>query len=82
MCYHYEQEVHVMAQCPLFVSRLVQALATSILRTTDRRHGRVEPPRARVRAFQLTTEEARAAPDVVTGMFLFIIMSIYVFVCL
>ena len=34
------------------------------------RQGKAEAPVVRSRAFQLTTEEARAAPDVVTGMIL------------
>ena len=38
--------------------------------------GRVEPPRARGRAFQLVEVEARAVPNVVTGMFPFIILSV------
>lgn len=36
----------------------------------------MEPPSPRGRAFQLTTKEARAAPDVTNGMFLFIILLI------
>ena len=34
------------------------------------------PPRARGHAFQLTEEDANTASDVVTGMFLFIVLSI------
>ena len=32
---------------------------------------KAEAPRARGRAFQLTAEEVRAAPDVVAGMYFF-----------
>ena len=53
---------------------LVPALVT--LRIIDGRQGRAETLSARVRAFHLTTEEARTAPNVVTGMFQFIIVSI------
>ena len=37
--------------------------------------GRTKPPRVRGHAFQLTAEDAREAPDVVTSMFSFMILS-------
>ena len=42
-------------------------------RVMDGRKVKSEAPVVRSRAFQLTAEEARAAPDVVTGM----ILSLY-----
>ena len=70
-------------KCPLLVAKPAQALVPATLRITDGRQRRVEPPRARVRAFQLTAEEARVVPNVVTDMFLFIVLLIilwYVYV--
>ena len=44
------------------------------LRITDDREANVEAPMVKIRAFQLTAEEARSVPYVVTGMFLFILL--------
>ena len=52
----------------LTASAPVKAPAPATLRITDGRQAKAEAPVVRRRAFQLTTEEARAAPDVVTGM--------------
>ena len=52
------------------------------MRITDGRPVRAEPPKAQGRAFQLTSEEARAAPDVVAGMFLSFISFIISVLCL
>ena len=46
------------------------APAPATLRITDGRQGRAEAPVAKSRAFQMIAEEARATPDVVTGMYL------------
>lgn len=37
---------------------------------TDGHHGRADAPTAKSRAFLLTVEEVRVAPNVVTGMYL------------
>ena len=58
------------ANCPLLTAKSVQAATPATLRITDGRSDKKEPPKAQGRAFQLTAEEARAAPDVVAGMFL------------
>ncbi|KAL7585806.1 uncharacterized protein LOC111885411 [Lactuca sativa] len=59
------------AQClSLAAAGPVSAPAFATLRNTDRRLGREDAPTAKSRAFQLTVEEARAAPDVVSGSFL------------
>ena len=42
----------------------------------------MEPLKARGHAFQLMAEEAKAAPDVVAGMFLFSISVIVFVLCL
>ena len=74
ICFHCNQRGHKRANCPqLTVSAPVKAPAPSTLQITDGRQGKAEALVVRSRAFQLTTEEARAAPDVVTGM----ILSLY-----
>lgn len=65
------------ADYPLLTTSPVQAPAPTTLRITDGHQGRAETLRARGHAFQLTTEEARLVSDVVTGMYLFIILSSY-----
>ena len=54
------------------------APAPTTLRITDGRRGRAEMSVAKSRVFQLTAEEAQAAPDVVTGMYLSLI-SLFIF---
>ena len=61
----------------LTVSASVKAPAPATLRITDGRQGKAEAPVVRSQAFQLTTEEARVAPDVVTGMVLFPLFYLY-----
>ena len=50
---------------------MVGAPAPATLRITDGRPSKADILAVKSRAFQLTTEEARAAPDVVAGMCLF-----------
>lgn len=50
---------------PLLLARSTQDLTLATLRVTDGRQGKADTPKARVRAFQLTLEEARAAPNVI-----------------
>lgn len=71
LCFHCNQRGHKKANCPqLTVSAPVKPPAPATLRLTDSRQGKAEATLVRSRAFQLTTEEARAAPDVVMGMIL------------
>ena len=49
------------------------APAPATLRITDGRQGQADASVAKSRAFQLTAEEARAAPDVATSMYLLLI---------
>ena len=69
-------------QCPLLDAKPTQAPTPATLRITDGSQVRAPPPRAQGRAFQLTTEEAMVAPDVVAGMFLSLILLIIFVVCL
>ena len=63
VCFHCNQTGHRKAECP----QLLQGSAPTA-RATETRPVKAEAPRARGRAFQLTAEEVRAAPDVVAGM--------------
>ena len=68
--FHCNQRGHKKSQCPsLAAAGKVAAPAPATLRITDGRHGQGEAPMAKSRAFQMTAEEARATPDVVTGMY-------------
>ena len=70
------------AQFPLLAAKLTQASTPTTLRIADGRPVKAEPPKAQGRAFQLMAEEARAAPDVVIGMFLFCTSFIIFVLCL
>ncbi|XP_052622888.1 uncharacterized protein LOC111885268 [Lactuca sativa] len=71
ICFQCNQRGHKRSQFPsLAAAGKVMAPAPATLRITDGRQGRAETLVAKSRTFQLTTEEARAAPDVVTGSFL------------
>lgn len=58
----------------MLADRLVQEPTSTTLQITDGHRGKVEAPKSRVRAFQLTVDKARVALDVVTGMYSFIIL--------
>ena len=62
-CYQCGSPDHVKSGCP----QLKQGMAGN---AGGIRGGRVEPARGRARVFQMTTEEAVEAPDVVAGTFL------------
>ena len=55
------------------------ALAPTTLRINDGHPTKVDAPAVKSRAFQLTTEEARAEPYVVAGMYLFTYSLFYLF---
>ena len=59
----------------------MSAPVPTTLRIADGRQGGVETPVAKSRAFQMTTEEARATPDVVTGMYFFLRTSTFIIDC-
>ena len=70
VCFHCNQTGHRKAECPQ-LRRAPQGSAPAAIRATESRPMKTEAPRARGRAFQLTAEEVRAAPDVVAGTFPF-----------
>ena len=57
-------------------------LALATLRIIDDRQVGTEAPVAKSRAFQLTVEEARVAPNVVTCMYLLLISLFILIFCL
>lgn len=82
LCYHYDQVGHVKSNCPLLAAKPTQVLAPATLRIADGRPVKAESPKAQGHAFQLTTEEARAALDVGAGMFLSFTSFIISVLCL
>ena len=70
VCFHCNQTGHRKAECPQ-LRGAPQGSAPAAIRATESRPMKTEAPRARGRAFQLTAEEVRAAPDVVAGTFPF-----------
>ena len=74
VCFHCNQTGHQKAECPLLRGSAQGASQESVpaaIRASDSRPVKIETPKARGRAFQLTAEEVRAAPDVVAGMYSF-----------
>lgn len=61
------------SECTLLAWRLVHTPAPTTLHITDGLQGKVNASKAQGRAFQLTVEEARLAPNVIVGMCLFYI---------
>ena len=68
--------------CPHLAAKPAQGSAPAAGRIGDGRPVKVEPPKAQGRAFQLTVEEAKSAPDVVAGTFLFSVAVIVFMICL
>ncbi|KAJ9557122.1 hypothetical protein OSB04_011736 [Centaurea solstitialis] len=70
VCFHCFQPGHIKPNCPKLAEAPVQAPAPTTLRitddTTEKKGGSSS---SRGRAFQLTAEEAQAAPDMVIGIF-------------
>jgi hypothetical protein len=58
LCYNYYKPVHKSSECPNLKSGVVKT------------EGKVEAPKPRGRAFQITAAEAKVEPNVVTGIFL------------
>ena len=79
ICYHCHQDGHVKTNCPQLAAKPAQGSVSATVRIGDGRPVKVEPPKVQGCAFQLTAEEAKAAPDVVAGMFLFFI-SVFIVV--
>ena len=70
VCFHCNQNGHRKAECPQ-LRGASQGSAPAAVRASDSRPVKTETLKARGRAFQLTAEEVRAAPDVVAGMYSF-----------
>ena len=70
ICFHCNQTGHKWVNCPKLQGGggVVAAPTPATMRITDGHPTKVDAPTVQSRAFQLTTEEARAAPDVVAGM--------------
>lgn len=67
-CFHFNQTGHKKADCPRLTGGAVMAPAPTTMRIIDGLLVKAEAHAMKNRTFQLTTEEALAAPDVVTGM--------------
>ena len=69
ICFHCNQTGHKKANCPRLQGGggAVAAPASTTPRITDGRPVMAEAPAMKSHVFQLTTEEARATPDVVVG---------------
>lgn len=68
VCFNCNQIGHFKGECLLKPAGVIQAPTLAIMRITDGHQGRAEAPRAKRRAFQLTAEEAKHAPDIVASM--------------
>ena len=66
--------------CSQLTAKPAQGSAPAAMRIGDGRLAKVEPLKAQGHTFQLTAEEAKAAPDVVAGMFLFLLFHL-LFMC-
>ena len=74
VCFQCNQIGHRKAECPQLrgsAQGAPKGSAPVVVRATEVRPVKAEAPKARGRAFQLTAEEVRAAPDVVAGMYSF-----------
>ncbi|KAJ9541941.1 hypothetical protein OSB04_028447 [Centaurea solstitialis] len=69
ICFHCYQSGHIKPNCPQLKRAPVQAPAPTTLRITDGTTTGRSGPATRGRAFQLTAEEARTAPNVIIGIF-------------
>ena len=69
VCFHYNQTSHRKVECPQLLQGSVQGFASTATRATESRPVKVEVPRVRRRAFQLTAEEVCASPDAMAGMY-------------
>ena len=68
VCFHCNQTGHRKAECLQLLQGSAQGSAPAA-RVTEVRPVKAKAPKARGRAFQLTAEEVRTAPDVVAGMY-------------
>ena len=69
VCFHCNQMGYRKVECPKLIQGSTQGSAPTAIRATDSQSVKNETSRAHGRAFQLTTEEVRASPDLVAGMY-------------
>lgn len=67
-CFHINQNRHKKANCLRLSGGAMAVPAPATLWNTDGLKGKVEAHMVKSRALQLTTNEACAAPDIVTSM--------------
>lgn len=77
--FHCNHIVHKMVECPRLMGGAVTIPALATLKITNGCHSKVEALVVRGRSFQLSVEEAYAAPDVVTGMYLLFTLYSFIF---
>lgn len=77
--FHCNQTGHKKANNPRLAGGTVAAPTPATLKITDSRQGKAEVPVGKSSAFQRTFEEARVAPDVITGMFSYLIPYYFLF---
>ena len=72
ICFHYNQTGHKQADYPKLQGGggAVAVPAPTTLRITDGHPAKEDVPKMKSHAFQFTTEEARAAPDIVAGTYI------------
>ena len=81
ICFQCNHKGHKKAHClSLATAGPMLTPAHATLRITDNRQGRADAPAVKSRAFQPTAKEARAAPDVLMGMYLLLI-SLFILNC-
>ena len=68
VCYNCNQVGHIKANCPSLTRGSVWAPAPAALRLADGHQVKDEVLKVKGRAYRMSAEEAREAPDVVTGI--------------
>lgn len=71
ICFHCNEMGHKKEDYPRLLGGVVMEPAPATLMITDGHQGKAQARMVRSRAFHLTAEEAQAAPDVFTGMYLY-----------
>ncbi|XP_023761653.1 uncharacterized protein LOC111910095 [Lactuca sativa] len=74
ICFHCNKTGHKKVECPRLQEGggVVVVPVPATLRITDGHLAKADAPAMKIHAFQLTTEEARATPDVMAGTDLFV----------
>lgn len=82
ICFHCNNASRKKADCPRLIGGVVAEPTLATLQMTNGHQGKVEALVLKNRAFQLTFEEERATPDVVTGMYPYHICYFFHCLCL